>query len=51
MEKALQAMIDNMPEKTGKSLKEWKPVLKAKAFANHSEAVNFLKKQHGEYFE
>lgn len=46
MDKALQTMIDNMPEKTGKSLTEWKALLKTKAFAKHSEAVNFLKKEH-----
>jgi len=47
MEKALQTMIDNMPEKTGKSLNEWKAVLKTKSFTKHSESVNFLKKEHG----
>ncbi|UMB61401.1 DUF4287 domain-containing protein [Lutibacter sp. A80] len=46
MDKALQTMIDNMPEKTGKSLSEWKAMLKAKSFTKHSEAVNFLKKEH-----
>ena len=46
MDKALQTMIDNMPEKTGKSLSEWKSILKTKTFAKHSEAVNFLKKEH-----
>lgn len=46
MEKALQTMIDNMPEKTGKSLEEWKSILKKKEFNKHSEAVNFLKKEH-----
>ena len=46
MDKALQTMIDNMPEKTGKSLKEWKSILKTKSFTKHSEAVNFLKKDH-----
>ena len=46
MDKALQTMIDNMPEKTGKSLDEWKILLKTKAFAKHSEAVNFLKSEH-----
>lgn len=46
MDKALQTMIDNMPEKTGKSLNEWKSVLKTKSFTKHSEAVNFLKKEH-----
>lgn len=47
MDKALQAMIDNMPEKTGKSLQEWKSILKEKSFGKHSEGVNFLKKEHG----
>jgi len=46
MDKVLQTMIDNMPEKTGKSLSEWKKGLKSKSFAKHSEAVNFLKKEH-----
>jgi hypothetical protein len=46
MDKALQTMIDNMPIKTGKSLQEWKLILKNNAFAKHSEAVNFLKKEH-----
>jgi hypothetical protein len=47
MDKALQTMIDNMPEKTGKSLDEWKKILKAKAFKKHSEGVKFLKQDHG----
>ncbi len=46
MDKALQTMIDNMPEKTGKSLTEWKSLLKTKSFVKHSEAVNYLKKEH-----
>lgn len=46
MDKALQTMIDNMPEKTGKSLNEWKSLLKTLSFSKHSEAVNFLKKEH-----
>ena len=47
MDKALQTMIDNMPEKTGKSLQEWQQLLKAKAFAKHSETLNFLKNECG----
>ena len=47
MDKALQTMISNMPEKTGKSLEEWKEILKKKAFAKHSEGVKFLKSEHG----
>jgi len=47
MDKALQTMIDNMPEKTGKSLEEWKKLLKAKSFEKHTEAVKFLKTDFG----
>jgi predicted transport protein len=47
MDKALQTIIDNMPEKTGKSLAEWKKILTEKSFAKHSEAVKFLKSEHG----
>ncbi|MFA0961139.1 DUF5655 domain-containing protein [Roseivirga sp. BDSF3-8] len=46
MDKALQTMIDNMPEKTGRSLEEWTVILTTKSFSKHSEAVNFLKKEH-----
>ena len=46
MDKALQTMINNMPEKTGKSLEEWKSLLKTKSFAKHSEAVKYLKTEH-----
>jgi len=47
MDKALKTMIANMPEKTGKSLDEWKKILKAKGFAKHGEAMKFLKGEHG----
>jgi hypothetical protein len=47
MDPALQTMIDNMPEKTGKTLAEWKTLLASKSFEKHSQAVNFLKKEHG----
>ena len=46
MDKALQTMIDNMPEKTGKALNEWKSLLKTKSFSKHSEAVRFLKEEY-----
>ncbi len=46
MDKALQTMIDNMPEKTGRSLEQWKDVLKTKSFSKHSEGVNYLKAEH-----
>jgi len=47
MDKALKTMIDNMPEKTGRSLEEWKKELSLRSFAKHSEAVKFLKEEHG----
>ncbi len=47
MDKALQTMISNMPEKTGKSLEEWTKILKSKSFEKHGEALKFLKGEHG----
>lgn len=47
MDKALQTMIDNMPEKTGKSLDEWIEILKEKSFTKHSEALKYLKSEYG----
>ena len=46
MDKALKTMIDNMPEKTGKSLDEWKIILREKSFSKHSEGVKYLKMIH-----
>lgn len=39
-------MIENMPEKTGKSLEEWLDILKEKSFSRHSEAVSYLKSEY-----
>ena len=47
MDKALQTTIDNLPEKTGKSLDEWKTILSEKNFEKHSEGLNFLKNDFG----
>lgn len=47
MDKALQTMINNMPEKTGKSLQEWTGILKDKNFEKHGVAVKYLKSEHG----
>jgi len=47
MDKALQTMIDNMPEKTGKSLDEWKKILHKQSFEKHMQAVKYLKSEHG----
>lgn len=47
MDQALQTMINNMPEKTGKSLEAWTAILKEQAFEKHGQAVSYLKKEHG----
>jgi len=36
-----------MPSKTGRSLEEWKKILDSKSFEKHSEALKFLKSEHG----
>ena len=46
MDRALKTMVDNMPEKTGKSLNEWKEILKGKSYVKHSEGVKYLKTEH-----
>ena len=47
MDKALQTMIENMPEKTGKKLEEWIQILEKENFEKHLMAVIFLKTEHG----
>ena len=46
-EEMAQAMIDNLPAKTGKSLSEWQAVVAASAAAKHGEIVKLLKSEHG----
>ena len=40
MDTALQTMINNMPEKTGKSLEEWKAILSKRHGCSGAEIVN-----------
>lgn len=47
MDKALQTMISNMPEKTGKKLEDWIQILDKENFEKHSFAVKFLKTEYG----
>ncbi len=44
---ATQTMINNLPEKTGKSLEQWLAMLKKQSFAKHGEIVKWLKGDHG----
>jgi len=43
----VQPMIDNLPEKTGKSLQEWFKVLTAASFEKHGQMVKYLKNEFG----
>ncbi len=40
-------MEQNLKEKTGKTLGEWKALLCQQSFSKHGEYMNFLKKEHG----
>lgn len=42
-----QAMMDNMPEKTGKSLDEWFDLIAALKLEKHGEMMKLLKGEHG----
>ena len=44
---ATQTMINNLPEKTGKSLEQWHAVLAKAKLEKHGEMVKMLKSDHG----
>ena len=46
-EEMAQKMIDNMPEKTGKSLEEWLVITRAAGIEKHGVLVKMLKSDHG----
>ncbi len=46
-EEMTNAMIANMPEKTGKSLQQWIAIVKKADATKHGEIVKFLKSDHG----
>ena len=41
-----KAMLENMVEKTGKSVNNWIDMIKEKKFIENKEIVKFLKDQH-----
>jgi predicted transport protein len=43
----LQTMIDNMPEKTGKSLTDWYKIVASSGAEKHGEIMKVLKGEHG----
>ncbi len=46
MDKAASTMIENLKEKTGHSLDEWKVLISKQSFSKHGEIVKFLKEEH-----
>ena len=46
MDKNVASMIENLKEKTGHSLDEWKNIISKEKLAKHGEIVKFLKEAH-----
>jgi len=46
MDKTVATMIENLKEKTGHSLDEWKNLIAKQNFSKHGEIVKFLKETH-----
>ncbi|MGE0884187.1 MAG: DUF4287 domain-containing protein [Blastocatellales bacterium] len=47
IDQAVQTMIQNLKEKTGKSLDEWVKIAKASKLEKHGEIIKHLKTDHG----
>ncbi len=46
MDKNVSTMLENLKEKTGHSLEEWKVLISKQGLSKHGEIVKFLKEQH-----
>ncbi len=46
MDKTVTTMMENLKEKTGHSLDEWKKLISKQSFSKHGEIVKFLKETH-----
>lgn len=47
VDKALQTMMDNLKNNSGKSLDQWIKIVKKKNFVKHGEYLTYLKGEHG----
>lgn len=47
MDKAMQAMIENLQMNTGKTLEQWTNIVNKQNFAKHGEIIKFLKDNYG----
>ncbi len=46
MDKTVTTMMENLKEKTGNSLDEWKKIISKQSLSKHGEIVKFLKETH-----
>jgi predicted transport protein len=46
MDKTVSTMLENLKEKTGHSIEEWKDVILNQSLTKHGEIVKFLKEKH-----
>ena len=46
MDKTVLTMLENLKEKTGHSLEEWKGLISDQSFSKHGEILKFLKEKH-----
>jgi predicted transport protein len=46
-DKAMQTMLKNIPDKTGKTLKQWFAILKKSKLVKHGEMMKILKAEYG----
>lgn len=46
-ESQLATMLANIPEKTGKTLDEWKAIIEVSGYDKHGMILKFLKEEHG----
>jgi predicted transport protein len=47
MDKSTLTMLENLKEKTGQTLDEWKNLVQQHGFSKHGEILKFLKETHG----
>lgn len=47
MDKSTLTMLENLKEKTGQTIEEWKNIVAQLGFSKHGEIVKFLKETHG----
>jgi hypothetical protein len=47
IDQAVESMIQNLAQKTGKTLAEWVVIARSAGYSKHKEVINYLKAEHG----